>query len=483
MTPPGRPPSTTFARSRALLEGPILPSLLKLAVPIVLATILQSAYQLTDAWWVGRLGGAAVASVSVSFPVIFLLISVGAGLGVAGSTLVAQYVGARNEKMVNHVAAQTLLMVAVTSRLLGALGYAIAPGLLRLMRVGPDVFPGARQFMRVSFVGLVFTFGFAMFQAVMRGVGQVTLPLYIVLGTVLLNFALDPLFIFGWGPIPASGVAGAALATFGTQSLAAIIGFAVPLEGNYGIHLHVRDFAPDWAFVRRSFSLGLPASIEQSARGLGMTILTFLIASFGTTPTAAYGVGFNVFTFVMIPAIGISLATATLVGQNIGARQLARAEQIARLGAWIAFTSLTLVGVVVFVWARAIATFFVPHDPAVIAEAVRFLHLVALAFGLTGVQFAIQGVFRAAGQMVVTMVLVLLSAFVIQFPVAFVLSKHTRLGIEGLWWSFPITSVVMTLVTLIWFARGEWKRAPLTGPAAEREQVTEEILIEEGVKQ
>lgn len=483
MTPPGPPASPAFDRSRALLEGPIVPSLLKLAVPIVLATILQSAYQLTDAWWVGRLGGAAVAAVSVSFPVIFLIISIGAGLGIAGSTLVAQYVGARNEKMVNHVAAQTLLMVAVTSMLLGAIGYAIAPGLLRLMGVASDVFPGARQFMRVSFVGLVFTFGFAMFQAVMRGVGQVTLPLYIVFGTVLLNFALDPLFIFGWGPVPRAGVAGAAAATFGTQSLAAAIGFIVLLNGGYGIHLHLRDFVPDWAFVKRAFSLGLPASIEQSARGLGMTIMTFLIASFGTVPTAAYGVGFNVLSFVIIPAIGLSLATATLVGQNIGARQIARAERIARLGAAVSFTSLTVAGVVVFVCARPMAAFFVPHDPLVIAETVRFLHIVALSFGLIGLQFALQGVFRAAGQMVVTMVLVLLSAFVIQFPLAFVLSKHTRLGVDGLWWSFPLTSITMTAVTLAWFARGDWKGPALTGERAQAEHVTEEILIDEGVRQ
>ena len=186
---------------------------------------------------------------------------------------------------------------------------------------------------------------------------------------------------------------------------------------------------------------------------------------------------------MIIPAIGLSLATATLVGQNIGARQVARAEQIARLGAGFSFTSLTIVGVIVFVWARPIAAFFVPHDPLVIAETVRFLHIVALSFGLIGLQFAIQGVFRAAGQMIVTMVLVLLSAFVIQFPLAYTLSKHTRLGIQGLWWSFPATTSVMTIVTLAWFVRGDWKRSRLTDAAAEVENVSEEILIEEGVRQ
>ena len=238
---------TTTVHS-ALLEGPIFSSLLRLAIPIILATILQSAYQLTDAFWVGRLGAQAVAAVSVSFPFTFLMIALGAGMAIAGSTLIAQYYGARNWPMVNHVAAQTLLMVGLASVVFGSLGFWMAPGVLRLMGVEPDVIPGATQFMRVSFVGLVFVFGFAMIQAVLRGVGEVQKPLYIVLGTVVLNFALDPLLIFGIGPIPATGVAGAALATLGTQSLAAVAGLSLLLSGRYGIHLRPRDFRPDLPF-------------------------------------------------------------------------------------------------------------------------------------------------------------------------------------------------------------------------------------------
>ena len=284
---------TTTVHS-ALLEGPIFSSLLRLAIPIILATILQSAYQLTDAFWVGRLGAQAVAAVSVSFPFTFLMIALGAGMAIAGSTLIAQYYGARNWPMVNHVAAQTLLMVGLASVVFGSLGFWMAPGVLRLMGVEPDVMPGATQFMRVSFVGLVFVFGFAMIQAVLRGVGEVQKPLYIVLGTVVLNFALDPLLIFGIGPIPATGVAGAALATLGTQSLAAVAGLSLLLSGRYGIHLRSRDFRPDLPFFKRAFLLGFPASVEQTARALGLTVMTFLVASFGTVTIAAYGIGFNV---------------------------------------------------------------------------------------------------------------------------------------------------------------------------------------------
>ena len=466
----------------ALLEGPIVPSLLKLAVPIVLANILTSAYQLTDAFWVGRLGGNAVAAVSVSFPVIFVMIAVGMGFGIAGSTLVAQYMGAGNQRMVNHVAAQTLLMVAIVSGVLGAVGYAIAPGLLQLMGVEPAVFTGAVQFMRVSFIGLVTVFGFSMFQAVLRGVGQVTLPLYIVAGTVVLNFLLDPLFIFGWGPIPAHGVAGAAYATLGTQTLAAIIGMAALLNGNYGIHLQGRDFRPDWDFVRKTFVLGFPATIEQSARGLGMTIMTFLVATFGTVAIAAYGVVTNIFMFVLIPAMGLSMATAALVGQHIGAGKLDRATRISHLSAGIAFVSLSIIGLLVFLFAHAIVAFFVPTDAAVVETGGRFLRIFSLSFGFLGLQLSLIGVFRAAGKTVITMVLALVSQWVLQFPLAYTLGKHTAGGLNSMWWAFPTSMIISTLLAVALFVRGDWKKGRLTDEAAIAEHVTEEILIEEGVR-
>ncbi len=224
-------------RQKLFLEGPIGRALVRLAIPIVLGNVLQTGYQLTDAFWVGRLGAAAVAAVSVSFPVTFLVIALGAGLAMAGATLSAQYMGAGRPDMVNHVAAQTMMMVAVTSVFLGAAGYLLAPYLLALLGVAPDVYSGALGFMRVSFVGIIFVFLYAMFQALMRGIGQTRVPLLIVLGTVTLNFILDPLFIFGWGPLPAHGVMGAALATLVTQALAAALGIAIFLRGRHGIQL------------------------------------------------------------------------------------------------------------------------------------------------------------------------------------------------------------------------------------------------------
>lgn len=444
-----------------LLEGPILRSLLTLAVPIVATNALQSAYQLIDAFWVGRLGGAAVAAVSVSFPPTFLMFAIGGGLSMAGSTLIAQYVGARNERMVSHVAGQTLLMVALVSLMLGAGGFVGAPALLRLMGVGDDVYPGALAFMRVSFAGLIFSFVYFVFQSIMRAIGRPNLPVYIALGTVFLNFVLDPLFIFGWGPIPGYGVMGAALTTFVCQGISAVIGIVVLRLGRHGIKLQRRDFAPDPAYMKRAFLLGLPSSVEMSARAAALMVMSFLITSFGTLALAAYGVGANVLQVIMIPAFGLSMAISTLVGQNIGAGNIERAAAIGRLGALIGFVSLEAFGLIVFLFPRTVVSFFVPDDAAVIAAGAELLRIGALGWGFLGLQIALTGVLRASGNMVMTMVLTLVSQWVLQFPLAYVLSKHTDLGVHGIWWAFPTTNVAIALITLCVYARGDWKKKRL----------------------
>lgn len=466
-----------------LLEGPIFKSLLVLSIPIILANILQAGYQLIDAFWVGRLGGIAVAAVAVSGPISFLTIALGVGFAIAGSTLIAQYFGAKNQRMVDHVAAQTLLMIVVVSIVLGIIGYFLSPWILHLMGVAPDVYPGALGFMRVTFVGILFNFFFFMFQSIMRGVGEAKLPVYIVLATVILNFILDPLFIYGWGPIPAMGVMGAAVATVGTQSIAALIGLGILLKGKYGIHLSFSDFKPDTAFIKRAFFLGLPASIEQSGRALGMVVMTFLIASFGTLVVAAYGLGGTILQVIIIPAMGLSMAISALVGQNIGAGNIKRAQEIGKLGTQISFGVLAGIGLAVFIFAPQLLRFFVPDDTAVVGMGTTFLRIIALSWGFIGIQFSLTGVFRASGNMMAPMILSLVSQWVIQFPVAYILSKHTTLGVNGLWWSFTITNIATALITLAWYAKGDWKKTKLMTPEENlTEKVSEEIIIEEGVR-
>ena len=236
-----------------LTQGSIIKDLIALSLPIIGANLLQTGYQLVDAFWVGRLGSNAVAAVSISYPVNFLLISLSSGFAFAGSILVAQYAGAKQPKMVNHVAAQTLTMVVLVSIVLSAIAYQLSPNILHALGVQDEIFEDANFFQKMIFAGLVFNFGFIMFQSLLRGVGEVKIPLYINAATFGLNFILDPLFIYGWGSIPAYGVTGAAVSTLCTLILSSIIGHYILFKGITDIKLSFKRFKFDGPLLVKAF--------------------------------------------------------------------------------------------------------------------------------------------------------------------------------------------------------------------------------------
>lgn len=442
-------------------RGPILASLLKLAVPIVGANLLQTAYQLIDTFWVGRLGPKAVAAVSLSFPVLFLLIAVGSGVAVAGSVMVAQLHGMRDHASVDRVAAQALAMMVLISVPLTAGGYILTPGIMHLLGAPSAVLPNAVTYLRISFLGLVFLFLYFAVQSLLRGVGEVRLPFLIVGATVLLNLVLDPLFILGFGPIPALGVAGAALSTLFTQGLAAFAGIALLLSARFDVRLQPRALRPHATTMIQLFRLGLPASIEQSTRALGLIVMAALVATFGTVTVAAYGIGMRILTFVIIPALGLSMATSTLVGQNLGAGKLRRAQAVARASAWLGFSALTVIGALGFVVAPSLVAVFIPGAHEAIAEGARFVRIIALSFGLLGAQQVLSGAFRGAGDTRAAMALALLSLWLLRVPLALLLSKTAGLGPVGVWIAFPASNALGAAGSLIWFISGRWQRRPL----------------------
>lgn len=423
---------TLHRNATRLIQLPICRALSTLSLPIVLSNVLFMSYQLVNTFWVGRLGEEAIAVVSVSFPVIGLLISLGDGLAVAGSTLVAQYAGARDPAMVKHVAGETVLIVVAVAAVSSAIGFVMVRPILDAMGIRPDILEESSRYMRVSFLGIVFMFAFGMFESILRGIGQVRVPLYVIAFSVVLNLILDPALIFGWGPIPAGGVVGAAYATLVTQGLAAAVGCWILFGRRHGVNLRLIDFVPDIPLIRRVFLLGVPASIEQSMNALGITVMTVMASSFGTGSIAAYGIGLRVLIFVIIPAHGISMATSTLVGQNIGAGNLARAKETATVSAWFSFWLLTGAAVIVFAGAETIVRFFVPHDPELIRQGATVVRYIAVSFSFIGVQLSLTGTLRGAGDMLMPMLLTAIDVWVIQIPVAYLLAYHTALGETGL---------------------------------------------------
>lgn len=439
-------------------EGPITRALLNLSIPIVLTNILQSAYQLTDMFWVGRINETAVAAVSLSYPLLFLLTSLGAGFAVAGTVLVSQYSGVNAREKVDLITAQTFSSMTVFALIISVLGYIFTPQFIGLMGAKELLFVDTRDYLRISMIGLFFSYSYIMFQSLFRGVGNVKAPLTLVIMGVTINFILDPLFILGYGPIPAMGVKGAAYATVGTQGLTAIFGLYLMMRGSHGLKLHLHHLALRGPEVRRIIKLGLPASIEQSTRALSMVMITFLITGFGVVGTAAYGVGARVLSFVIIPALGFSLATSTVVGQNIGAKKYDRALDTAKAACLIIFVSLTTVGLFTFTFAHGLMRIFVPDAPLVQEEGANFIRTISLTFGLIGFQQVVSGALRGGGSTLLSMLLAMTTLWVFRFPTAYVLSNHTELGIKGIWWAFGLSNLLAGVLSWYLLFKTKWMK-------------------------
>ena len=445
----------------SLTEGSIFKALITLSLPIIGGNLLQTGYQLVDAFWVGRLGANAVAAVSVSYPVNFLLISLSSGFAFAGAILVAQYYGAKNIKMVNHVAIQCLLMVLLVSFFLSGVAYWLSPDILNWLGVEEEIFGEANFFQRIIFIGLSFNFGFILFQSLLRGIGEVKIPLFINAVSLGLNCILDPLFIYGWGPIPAYGVTGAAYSTLFTLALSAGIGHYILFFGKTEFKLTLKHFKFDFPLLKKAFKLGAPSSIEISARALALTLLTGVAARFGTEVLASYGVGSRLISLVVIVGLALLKANSTLVGQNIGAGQLERARKTSNLAASIAFISMTIIGIGYFVFAEPIVRAFLDAEDSVVQMGVEFIKVVSLTFGLMGAQLALVGALRGSGNTVESMLFTIIGVWIIQFPFALIFSEIEAFGYFGIWWSFPVSYVIPAIITFAWYSNGKWKHKKL----------------------
>src|SRR6187399_2135289 len=234
-----------------MTEGPLLGILLRVALPITLTNLFQSSFDIVNAFWVGRLGAEAIAAVAASGPLFNVLISLGSGLSTAGAVLIAQSAGARRHDLLDHVAAQTLLMVALMAAAFAIAGASMASPLLRLIGVSPAIHDLSTHYLHVRYLGMVPMFCFMSMQAMLQAVGEVRFAMLVQIGSILCNALLDPLLIFGVGPLPAFGVAGAAMATVIVQTTALAIALRHLLSGHSALHLRIPDFRPDWAHVRR----------------------------------------------------------------------------------------------------------------------------------------------------------------------------------------------------------------------------------------
>jgi putative MATE family efflux protein len=459
----------------SITQGSLARPLFTLAWPIVVTQLLQVAYNLADTLWLGRYSTAAVGALSLAFPIIFLLLSVGGGFTVAGSTLVAQYTGAGGERSAGKAAGQTLSFVTALAVVLGALGFVVTGPVLSVLPADPEtarqVVPLAADYMRVFFLGTPFLFGFFVFSALMRGYGNTRTPMRVMAVSVGLNVVLDPLLIFGVPAlgIPELGVEGAALATLIARAVATVVGLYVLFVLGVGPAVRAEHLRPDLPTVRKIIDIGAPSALEQSTSALAMLTLTAMVVTFAPPVVAAFGLGNRLISLVFLPAMGLGRATNTMVGQNLGAGNADRAERAVHLAGGVAAGVMLLVALVAVAFAEPIVSVFMTTGTDAAAETIRhgidYLRVRSVEFAFIGVLQVVLGAYRGAGNTRTALGFSLLTLWVGRVTTVYVLAFLLGWGVFGLWVGMAAGNVVGAVAAGAWFTRGTWKRSVVDGDA------------------
>jgi len=448
-----------------LTTGPITGSLLRLAWPVMLSNLFQTLYNFADRLWLGRWSSVGIAAVQISFPLVFLTISVASGFTVAGMALIAQYTGADRQRDANLAAGQVLVFCAVLAVAMAAIGVALAGPIMALMGAEQELTVAATAYLQIIFAGAPLVFSTFLVAAMLNGIGDTVTPMILMAISVVANIILDPFFIFGWGPFPAWGVRGAAVATVLSRGLVALVGYYLLFSGRLGIHIRVSDLRPRWPMIRKIASIGSMASVGQMGTSLGFTIMNSALARLGTAVINAFGIGTSFISIVLMPAMGLGQATATMVGQNLGASKPERARRVA----WDAM----LISSVILVAAAAIVIPLRPHlirffmdDPEVVSIGVRMLWLVGFAFPFMGVIQVMMGVYQGSGHTAYSMFFSLFRLWGLRLPLLYLLAYGLAWGSSGVWWAMFWSNLGAALISFACFLTGNWARRVIKAPPA-----------------
>jgi len=440
-----------------ILEGPVLKTMLVLAWPVMVSNALQALYNLIDAFWLGKLSTEALSAPTVAWPVIFTFMSLGIGFQIAGSAIVAQYTGAGDREGADRAGTQVFSFLFLLSALAGAVGWGAAPAILRLMGTPSEIYPLAVSYLRIVSAGFPLMFGTFAFTGLLMGVGDTRTPMYLMGTSVVANAVMDPFLIFGWGPFPELGVAGAALATVISRGVAACVGVWLLSTGKVGVRLRARWLLPRWHEIARILRVGTPNAVDHMATSLGFVVLMGLVAGFGTVVVAAYGIGQRIIHFLNVAIWGATTALLTMVGQNLGAGQFDRAEEIAHRGIRSTVAFLCVVSVAAFLLREPLYRVFI-GDSAVIAEGKRFLGIFGFSVPFFGLFAATSSVFRGAGNTVPPMVFSVARLWGLRIFSSWALGYALGLGPLGLWIGMSLSNYLGGLGLYLWLLRGTWKR-------------------------
>ncbi len=457
-----------------ILNGNIFATLFLIGWPIMVESLLQISYDLADTYWLGNMGEEAgkeaLAATQVSWPLIWLMVSVGSGFGVAAIALISQHTGAGNHKDAELVTGQLFFFFIVFSTAVAILGFLISPALLNsILTDSPEVAAQGTVFMRTIFISQPFMFIFMAFAFILRAWGDTLTPMLITTVTVTANIILDPIFIYGIGPVPEWGIFGAALATLLTRAAAASIAMYLIFRGRVGITLKIENLKPNFTRLKKLLKIGAPASIGNSGTAFGFVAIMFIVARVHNSDAAlaAYNAGDRILGVMFILMSGLAIAMSTMVGQNLGAGKVERAQEVVKKGMLSIGALMGVFTIALFLLSREFIIIF-NQNPDVVSKGTEFLLIFSLSMPFFGLFRAVNAVFEGSGHTKYMMGLDLLRLWGLRVPLAFVFALLIGFQSRGVWIGMALSNVVSAAVAIVVLGMGRWKTKVIDDPPCEQ---------------
>lgn len=439
-----------------VLRESMMSALLKLAWPAVLTMLFQTIYNIVDSYWLGKLGKVEISAPTIAWPAIFLLISIGGGLAVAGLALVSQSIGAGREGKGSSIAGQVIAISFLVATVLGLTGALFSRGVLQLLNIPPELLEVTNVYMRTIFLGAPFTFTMFTFNSLFTAIGDTKTPMYLMGLSVVINAVIDPLLIFGIG-FPRLEVFGAALATVISRGVVVVLAAYILFKGKSGLKLSFRDLKLQRATVLTILKIGLPSSFGQSITALAFLIIAAIVAGYGAVATAAMGVGSRITSLATMFSFGLSQATSSMVGQYLGANRKNDAYSVVWKASGINIIVVGAVCTATFFFGKEVTAFFI-DDPAVLHEGASYFRIVSLSIPFFATYNIFDMALRGAGHTVQSMVLNIVRLWGIRLPLIYLFGSFTQ-STTGIWYAMLSSNLIISAVAALVITRRKWLHA------------------------
>lgn len=442
---------------RDYTEEPLSRAIVLLAVPMVLEMCMESLFGIVDIFWVARLGEAAVAGVGVTESLLTVVYGLALGISMATTAMVARRTGEKDPDGAARAAAQSILLGLIVAAAIAIPGSIMAPRLLDWMGAEPKVVEAGVDYTRVIFVSAPSILLLFLMNAIFRGAGDAVIAMRVLWTANLINMVLDPVMIYGLGPVPAMGVAGAAWATAIGRTCGVLLQFAAFLKHRGRVNVARRHFAPSWKILRRLSRVSATGTLQFLIAQASWIALIRVIAISGSAALAGYTIAIRIIIFSILPSWGLSNAAATLVGQNLGARRPERAE-----------SSVWRVGLynMVFLGALSVVFILIPEplvalftsEPQVIRYGGDCLRVLSYGYVFYAYGMVLVQAFNGAGDTTTPTVINLFCYWLVQIPLAWLLGIRLGLGAYGAYWAVPAAEGLLAIVGIWVFRQGWWKK-------------------------